>query len=174
MIYQDFQKTHQSSQTIEHQTSQEIHWYKFGYQVQWNFEDTVRFKKENGNTRSQDAVEFEMSQIKEYQVFSDEGKAEWENGKLKNGPSKEYQMVRVHLVFDVKHDGRHKATLVADGYPYQGTPVDTVYSGNVSLRSIRLVSSLTELNQAEIWGADIRNTYVEAKTKEKTLHHHRI
>ena len=97
------------------------------------------------------------------------------NGKLKNGPSKENQMVRVHLVFDVKHDGRHKATLVADGYPYQGTPVDTVYSGVVSLRSIRLVSFLTELNQAELWGADIRITYVvRSQDQGKTLHHHRI
>ena len=46
-----------------------------------------------------------MSQIKEYQVFKDEGKAEWENGKLKSGPSKEYQKIKIPLVFDVKHDG---------------------------------------------------------------------
>ena len=45
-----------------------------------------------------------MSHIKYYQVFKDEGKDEWENGKLKHGTGKEYQKIKVHLVFDVKHD----------------------------------------------------------------------
>ena len=36
----------------------------------------------------QDAVELVMYQIKQYQVFKDEGKAEWENGKSKTDPAR--------------------------------------------------------------------------------------
>ena len=45
--------------------------------------------------------------------------------------------------------------------------VDTVYSGVVSLSSPSLVIFLAELNQLELWGSDIGNAYLEAKTKEK-------
>ena len=38
------------------------------------------------------------------------------------------------FVFDVYHDGRHKARLVADGHLTK-EPLETVYSGDVSLRS---------------------------------------
>jgi hypothetical protein len=42
-----------------------------------------------------------------------------------------------------------------------------VYSGVVSLCGIRLVIFLAELNQLEIWGADVGNAYLEALSKEK-------
>uniref|UniRef100_A0A7S2YRE1 Reverse transcriptase Ty1/copia-type domain-containing protein n=1 Tax=Entomoneis paludosa TaxID=265537 RepID=A0A7S2YRE1_9STRA len=48
-----------------------------------------------------------------------------------------------------------------------GEPVESVYSSVVSLRSLRIVSFLSVLNQLELWGADIGNAYLEAKTKEK-------
>ena len=47
------------------------------------------------------------------------------------------------------------------------TPLESVYSGIVSLRSLRIVVFLAELNQLELWGADIGNAYLEAKTREK-------
>ena len=37
----------------------------------------------------------------------------------------------------------------------------------VSIRSLRLVIFLAKLNNLEVWGADIGNAYLEAKTKEK-------
>ena len=70
------------------------------------------------------------------------------------------------MVYDVKHDGRHKFRLVAGGH-LTDTPIESVYSGVVSLRSLRLVIFLAELNGLEVWGADIGNAYLEAKTKEK-------
>jgi Reverse transcriptase (RNA-dependent DNA polymerase) len=42
-----------------------------------------------------------------------------------------------------------------------------VYSGVVSLHGIQLVIFLAELNQLEIWGADVGNAYLEGFTKEK-------
>jgi hypothetical protein len=70
------------------------------------------------------------------------------------------------MIYDVKHDGRHKARLVADGHLTK-TPVESVYSGVVSLRSLRLVTFLAELNHLSLWGADVGNAYLEAETREK-------
>ena len=66
----------------------------------------------------------------------------------------------------MKHDGRHKARLVADGH-LTDTPIDSVYSGVVSLRSLRIVIFMAELNDLELYGADVSNAYLEAETQEK-------
>jgi hypothetical protein len=71
--------------------------------------------KINGNLNWHKAITKEIEQMDEYGVFKDKGKAIWEKGKLVNSPQG-YKKIRVHLVFDVKHDGRHKARLVADGH----------------------------------------------------------
>jgi hypothetical protein len=101
----------------------------------------------------------------EYKVFKDKGKATWEKGKVVNSPQG-YKKIRVHQVFDVKHNGRHKPRLVADGH-FTEQPVKNVYSSVVSLRSLRLVIFLAELNNLELCGADIGNASLEACTDEK-------
>ena len=73
---------------------------------------------------------------------------------------------RVNLIFAVKHDGRDKARLVADG-SLTPEPVENIYSGVVSLRHLRLVIFLGELNNLEFQGADIGNAYLEDYTHEK-------
>ena len=82
-----------------------------------------------------------------------------------NSP-KGYHRIKVHLVFAVKFDGRHKARLVADGH-LTPEPIENIYSGVVSLRNLRLVIFLGKLNNLDIWGADIGNAYLEAFTDEK-------
>ena len=59
----------------------------------------------------------------------------------------------------VKHDEKFKARLVADGHLTK-EPV-------VSLRSLRMVVFLSQLNDFEIWGADVGNAYLEVYTDEK-------
>ena len=59
----------------------------------------------------------------------------------------------------VKHDEKFKARLVADGHLTK-EPV-------VSLRSLRMVVFLSQLNDFEIWGADVGNAYLEAYTDKK-------
>ena len=46
-----------------------------------------------------------MKQINEYETLEDKG----HHDKVK--PPEGYKKIKVHLVFDVKHDGRHKARL---------------------------------------------------------------
>ena len=77
-----------------------------------------------------------------------------------------FQKIRVHFVYAVKHDGRFKTRLVADGHLTK-EPVKSIYSGVVSLRSFRMVGFLSQLNDLEIWGADVGNAYLEAYTDEK-------
>ena len=134
--------------------------YKYGFEVPRNgdYGHAVQLDTKAGNTKWQDATSLELDQIDSYQAFQDLGK----DAPAPTG----YKKIRVHLVFDVKHDGRHKARLVADGH-LTDTPLESVYSGVVSLRGIRLMLFLAELNKLETWATDIGNAYLEAKTKEK-------
>jgi hypothetical protein len=66
----------------------------------------------------------------------------------------------------VKHDGRHKARCVAGGH-LTDIPDESVYSGVVSLRGVRTVIFLAELNGLEVYQTDVGNAYLESKTEEK-------
>ena len=132
--------------------------WKFGFLVPRTHEQAMEIDRKNGNTRWQDSEKLEMEQLQEYQTFIDKGKgAEAPSG---------YKKIRCHMVYDVKHDGRHKSRLVAGGHLTDPNK-DSVYSGVVSLRGIRLITFLAELNNLLLWGADVGNAYLEAKTKEK-------
>ena len=109
-------------------------------------------------------MDLELTQIHEYKVFKDTGKAQFHNGKAITPDG--FQKIRVHFVYAVKHDGRFKARLVADGHLTKD-PVESIYSGVVSLTSLRMVVFLSQLNDLEIWGADVGNAYLEAYTDEK-------
>ena len=113
----------------------------------------------------EDAIDVEIEQIKHYQVFKDYGKAVYEKDKIENAP-KDCQKIRVHFVFDVKHCGKFKAWLVADGHLTK-EPNETVYSGVVSLGNISLAMFVAELNNLQLWGADVENAYLQSLTKEK-------
>ena len=132
--------------------------YMFGHLVPRNHDQALQLDEKNGNTRWRDAEKLELKQIMEYKTFIDKGK--------KAAIPKDYKRIRVHFVYAVKHDGRYKARLVAGGH-LTDTPIDSVYSSVVSLRGLRFVIFLGELNGLGIWATDIGNAYLESKTKEK-------
>ena len=101
--------------------------YKFGYPIPRDYAEAIRFDIKNGNTRWQDATTLEMQQLDDYQCFEDAGVA-----KDCPPPPEGYKKIRVHFVFDVKHDGQHKSHCVAGGH-LTDVPIDSVYSGVVSL-----------------------------------------
>ena len=141
--------------------------YQFGFLIPKDYKQALQLDEQNGNSKWYDASKLEMDQINEYKVFQDLGKAQYDpkSRKVSNAPNG-YQKIRVHLIFAVKHDGRHKARLVAGGH-LTPDPIESIYSGVVSIRSLRLVIFLAKLNNLEVWGADIGNASLEAKTKEK-------
>jgi len=87
----------------------------------------MAINRRNGNTKFADAENAEVFMIDKFSTFKDLGFG----GNL--GPH--YKKIRVHMVYAVKHDGRHKARLVAGGHLTE-TPIDSVCSSVVSLCSI--------------------------------------
>jgi hypothetical protein len=132
--------------------------YKFGILVPKNKRDALEIDKANGNTRWKQSMDDEIGQIDEYDTFHDMGKG--------RPPPRDHKKIRVHFVYDVKHDLRLKSRLVAEGN-LTTPPKDSVYSGVVTLRSLRLCMFLAELNGLKVEAADVGNAYLEAFTKEK-------
>ena len=134
--------------------------FKYGFEVPRDYRHAMRLDEANGNDRWAKAVDLEFSQVDEYETFEDRGHKD-----IVKAPDG-YRKIRVHLVFDVKHDGRFKARLVADGH-LTDAPLESVYSGVVSIRGLRIVAFLAELNNLEMWATDVGNAYLEACTNEK-------
>jgi hypothetical protein len=132
----------------------------YGYEVPRNYKQAMELDDKNGNTKWRDATKLELDQINEYDTFKDIGKG--------NHPGNGYKRIDVHLVYAVKHDGRHKARLVAGGH-LTDTPIDSVYSSVVSLRGTRLLTFIAEHNRCECWVTDIGNAYLESYTQEKVF-----
>jgi hypothetical protein len=117
----------------------------------------MRLDAKNGNTCWSDASALELAQLHEYKAFTDHGK---------DGPAPAgYKKIQTHLVFDTKHDGQHKAIMVDDGH-LTDVPLDSVYSGVVSIRGLHTLIFLSKLNSLQTWSTDIGNAYLEAETLE--------
>jgi hypothetical protein len=103
-----------------------------------------------------------MVQLNNYDCFHDQGKGV--------DIPKGFKKIQVHLIYDVKHNGRrngrHKAQLVADGH-LTDILIDSVYSGVVTRQGLRLLIFLAELNHLQTWATDIGNAYLEALTPKK-------
>ena len=137
--------------------------FKYGFEIPKNYNHAVFLDNQNGNTKWQDAAKLEFDQLDEYSTFEDYGDSN------NSAPPVGYKKIRVHLVFDAKHDGRHKVRCVADGHLTE-IPLDSVYSGVVSLQGLRIVLFLAELNKLNVWATDIENAYLEAETKERRIY----
>ena len=100
--------------------------YKYGYELPRNgdYAHAVELDRRNGNRKWQDSVVLERSQLHQYSTFKDLG--------VEAVPPKGYKKIKVHIVFDVKHDGRHTTRFVAGGH-LTPTPVESIYSGVISL-----------------------------------------
>ena len=70
------------------------------------------------------------------------------------------------MIYDVKHEVRHKARLVVGGN-LTDPNTESIYSGVVSLQCIPLITFIAELNGLQIWGSDVGIAYLKTKTKEK-------
>ena len=133
----------------------------FGYLIPRNYIEAMQFDSENKNSKWYGAIKLDMQSNVRIKVFKKQDKAILDKHKKVMNSPKGYHRIKVHLVFVVKFDGRHRARLVADG-PLTPEPAENIYSGVVSLTHLRLVIFLGKLNTLDIWGADIGNAYLEA------------
>ena len=90
--------------------------YMYGYRVPRNDAEAMKLGEENGNKLWHEAEQKELAQIDEYDTFEKHAKGHKPEG---------YKKITVHLVYACKHDGRHKARLVAGGHLTE-TPIDSV------------------------------------------------
>ncbi len=132
--------------------------YKFGVRIPRSVKEAYDLDAANGNTYWSDAMKKELGQIIDYKVFRSLGK----NASKPNG----YQQIPMRMVFDVKQSLQRKARLVARG-DKTNPPRESVYSGVASMRSLRIVCFLAELNGLHLTGGDVGNAYLEAYTTEK-------
>jgi Reverse transcriptase (RNA-dependent DNA polymerase) len=134
--------------------------FKYGYQVPGNHREAMVLDGKNGNDLWKEAEKAEIEALNNYDTFVDIGKGVY--------PTSEFTKIRCHMVYDVKHDGRHRSRLVAGGH-LTPVPDDSTYSGVISLRALRFIVFLAELNSLKLWGADVSSAYLEAVTKEKVF-----
>jgi hypothetical protein len=112
--------------------------YKFGYQIPRDYKEAMKFDEITRNDRWDRSVKAEMQQLDDYHCFIVAGI----HGR--DSPPTNYKKIQAHLVFNVKHDGQHKARFVGGGH-LTNVPTESVYSGVVSLGGVRMVTFLSEL-----------------------------
>ena len=90
--------------------------YMFGFLIPRNYTEALEFDKANNNSNWYDATKAELDSIHSYKVFKKHGRAQYDKLKEVLNAPPGYQKIRVHFIFAVNYDGRHKARLVADGH----------------------------------------------------------
>lgn len=138
--------------------SRDIPVYKFGIEMPHSINAVPSLDKRNGNQKWKQACDLEIALMDDYDTFHDLGKSAM--------TPKGYKKIRLHWVFDVKQDLRHRARLVAGGHLTE-VPMESPYSGVVSLRSLRMCVFAAELNNLKIYATDISSAYLEAVTNER-------
>jgi hypothetical protein len=117
--------------------------YKFGYRIPHSYDEAMKFGLKNGNTLRREATDLEMSQLAEYDTFRYLGHKDTAS------PPTGYKKICTHLIYDCKHDGRHKAWMVANGH-LTDIPLESVYPGVVSLCGLQIITFLAELNGLDL------------------------
>ena len=110
----------------------------FGFLIPRNYTEALEFDKANNNSKWHDATKAELDSIHSYEVIQKHEKVKYDKQKKVMNAPPGYQKIRVHLIFAVWYDGRHKVRLVADGH-LTPEPVESIYSGVVSLRNLKLL-----------------------------------
>ena len=84
--------------------------YKYGFEVPRDYKHSVKLDNKFGTTKWRDSIKLEMDQLHDYSTFNDMGhKSKWD---MFAHQLEGYKKIRTHLMFDVKHDGRHKARML--------------------------------------------------------------
>ena len=139
--------------------------YMYGILIVRYYTEALEFDKSNNNSKWYDTTKAELDSIHSYEVFQMHANVKYDKEKkVLNAPPR-YQKIRDHLLFAVTYDGRHNSRHVADGH-LTPQPVESIYSGVVSLRNLKLIIFLGKLNILELWVEDIGNAYLEESTEE--------
>jgi hypothetical protein len=130
--------------------------HKYGIELPKTIAEALEIDWRTGTTFWRDAIEKEIKNVSIAFKFNDEDT-------IPVG----HKHITCHTVFDVKMVGLVcKARLVAGGR-LTDPPVDSVYSIIVTRESVRIMFTISALNDLDLVGADVQNAYINAPTKEK-------
>ena len=132
--------------------------YKYGVKVPRNVNEAIKLDEENGDTFWQDAMRLEVGALVDLDCFEFKPKG-WKPEETG------FQKTTLHMVFDVKHDLRRKARLVAGGHLVN--VVEPVYSSTVKSISIQLLHVIAHKAGLRQLCGDIGNAFPNAYTNEK-------
>ena len=125
--------------------------YKFGVQVPNNTREALRLDSAATETLWTQAIDAELQQINDYEVF----RVLEDDEPIPLG----YKLIPYHCVYDVKFDGRRKCRLVAGGHRTD-PPKEDIFSGVVSMEAVRLGFILARLNGLLACAGDVGNAFL--------------
>ena len=139
-------------------TSRRDQKFKFGVQVPNSPKHALTLDQLNGDNGWADSMQTELNQLSDYKTF----RVLEDDEPMPPG----YKRIPYHMVFDVKFDLRKKSCLVAGGN-HTDNPREDIYSGVVSLESLRLAFTMAAMNDLKVMAADVGNAFLYGRTKEK-------
>lgn len=131
---------------------------KYGIEVPRTVKEAFELDEKSGNTKWRDAIKKEMDALEDLNCFEFHDKD--------FTPDPEFQRTKLHMIFTVKQDLRHKARLVAGGHLIDVLD-NEVYASTVKGISVKLLHVIAHDQKLEPLCGDIGNAFVTAYTKEK-------
>ena len=130
---------------------------KFGVEVPQSTRHALQIDKDDNNDSWKKAMNTEVNQLLDYETFRI----------LEDDESLplECKFIPYHCIYDVKFDGRKKCRLVAGGHMTDPTS-EEVFSGVVSMETVRTCFVVAKLNDLEVCAGDVGNAFLNSKTKE--------
>jgi hypothetical protein len=107
--------------------------FNYGYKLLNIYELALELDSRKKNTKWKDATDLKLMHYGNHH---------------KCKPPAEDERIRLHIIFDGKHDGRHKTCLVISGKHLTDIPVDSVYSSVFIFKILLLLLFLVELHLA--------------------------
>jgi hypothetical protein len=131
---------------------------KFEVEVPQNTKKAFEMDQVEGNNLWRDSMQIEIDQLHAHETFI----VLEEHQNIPSG----YKRIPYHCLYDIKYDGRRKCRLVAGGH-MTDPPNEDIFSGVVSMKTVRICFTLAKLNGLDICAGDIGNAYLYGKTKKK-------
>ena len=131
---------------------------KYGIKVPRNVREALTLDRINRNKKWEEAMEREIGTLIDLGCFA------FHPPNYK--PGRDYQFAPLRMIFDVKHDFRHKARLVVGGHVVENRGAAT-YASVVKTTSVRILDVIAHRDGLEQLCGDVGNAFVNASTKEK-------
>ncbi len=130
--------------------------HKYGIKLPRSVKEAIEINRKNGNSFWADALNKEMGNVSvAFEIL----------GPNERAPPG-WHKASGHIVFDVKMDFTCKAHWVKDGHKMPKSPTPS-FAGMVSWDSVCIFLMYAALLGLPVWGADIRNVYLQAPSSEK-------